>query len=73
MSAQGFLLWITVLLVVMLSHCLCKDLCSGALFWDLIVVKLSCFLCEACAVNYCFVNGEALTLSTQGFRAVDFF
>ena len=30
-------------------------------------MKLSYFPHESCVVNYCFVNGDALVLSVQGF------
>ena len=58
---------ITVLLEVVLLNCLHKDLCIVLLLCNLIVVKLLHFLCEACAVDYYLVNGEALVSSTQGF------
>ena len=40
-------MWIDVLLVLRIFHCLCQALFNGLLFCDLIEVKLSHFLCEA--------------------------
>ena len=59
-SAQGFLLWNNNRLVFGLLSFLCKATSKVALLLNLIVMKLSYFLCEACAMNFYHLNGEAL-------------
>ena len=46
-SSQGFVLCDSILLVVMILHCLYKHLCSGALFYNLLVVGILHCLCKA--------------------------